>query len=97
MTTKIIFNIIESEIDHNKELESFTGWNDGGALDYKNNPYAYLEYEKHAASPAIDWCHENGISDFVVKEAPFAMRIAFIFKNIEDAMAFKLYWLEGIK
>lgn len=97
MTTEVIFNIVKSEIDHRKELESFTDWNDKGELDGENNPNAYLEFDKHAARPAINWCIENNITDFSIEQGEFAMRIVFVFKYIEDAVAFKLRWNSGIK
>lgn len=89
--TTVILNIIESEIDHLGRHKTFTGWVNG-KLD-ENDPDAYLKYELHAAQPAIDWCHDNNIVHFTVKGAEFAMRIAFVFKNVEDAVLFKMRWL----
>lgn len=93
MTTKLIFDIIGSEINHIARHNSFNQWIDG-ELDYENDdaPNSYLNYEKHAAQPAIDWCYENDITDFIIDNAEYAMKIAFIFNDIEDAMAFKLRW-----
>lgn len=89
---EIIFDITRSEIDHIKRHSSFKDWAPDGKLDYDNNPNAYFEYEKHTAQPAIDWCEEQNLN-FEVENAEYAMRLAFIFKNECDAMAFKLRWL----
>jgi len=94
MTTTIIFDIVGSEIDHIKRQSSFKHWGADGKLTYDDDdsPSSYFNYELHAAQPAIDWCHDNGIEDFTVENAKYAMQLAFIFKHIEDAMAFKLRW-----
>jgi len=91
---EIIFDITRSEIDHIERHSLFKGWNQDGKLDYENkdSPSSYFNYEKFAAQPAIDWCDEQEL-DFKVEQAEYAMRIAFVFKNECDAMAFKLRWL----
>lgn len=91
---EIIFDIIRSEIDHIKRHNSFKNWRTDGTLDHENenSPNSYFEYEKHAAQPAIDWCEEQNLN-FEVKNAEYAMRLAFVFENECDAMAFKLRWL----
>jgi len=91
---EIIFDIIKSEINHLERHNSFNNWNSDGKLDYENenNPSSYFNYEKHAAQPAIDWCEEQNL-DFKIENAEYAMRIAFVFNNETDAMAFKLRWL----
>ena len=89
--TKIIFDIVKSEIDHISRHYTFNGWVNG-KLD-ENDPNAYFKYELHAAQPAVNWCHDNHITDFTVEGANYAMRIAFVFKNAEDAVLFKLRWM----
>ena len=88
---KIIFNIIDSEIDHLARHKLFKGWSADGKLDVENNPNAYLDYSKFLAKPAIDCCIENQLK-VRVENAKYAMRLAFIFDHDVDAMAFKLAW-----
>lgn len=87
---EIIFNIIESEIDHYSRHYTFDGWVNGKLDDGDSN--VYLEYELHAAKPAIEWCQKQKMK-FEVRGAEYAMRITFIFEDETDAMAFKLRWL----
>lgn len=91
---EIIFDITRSEINHIERHYSFKDWGPDGKLDYENenSPNSYFNYEKFNAQPAIDWCEEQNLN-FEVKNAEYAMRLAFIFKDESDAMAFKLRWL----
>lgn len=91
---EIIFDITRSEINHIERHHSFKDWGSDGKLDYENenSPNSYFQYEKHAARPAIDWCEEQNLN-FKIENAEYAMRLAFIFKDESDAMAFKLRWL----
>ncbi len=89
---KVLFNIIDSEIDHIARHDLFKGWTSKGKLDYQNNPNAYFDYEKFLASPANEWCKEQNMI-FDIEDAEYAMRIAFLFVEDSDAMAFKLRWL----
>lgn len=89
---KVLFNIIDSEIDHIARHALFNDWTVEGKLDYENNSNAYFEYEKFIAQPVIDWCQEQKL-DFEINDGEYAMRLLFIFQKESHAMAFKLRWV----
>lgn len=82
--------MIGSDVNYHERHELFDGWVNG-KLD-KNNPNAYVEYERFLAMPVFDWCEENNITEFSAESYKYAMQIVFIFKHIEDATAFKFRW-----
>ena len=63
-------------------------------VPYKDYPFhVFLSINDHDTNLLWNWCDKNKIRHFNLYTNPEDSRLVFVFKNEEDATAFKLRWI----